>query len=215
MRIRTILIAAAAPAALAAILLGTAGQASAQVAPPAQAALTASVKQATISATTHVHNVADTTNISGDHTGTSDNGPVWAYDNLERKITATRSVTGTDTWDVRIDSQGSFSAIANPLDGNVWTGGNGGSVTGSVNYTVTSGKTPDPKNINGNLPDGTGSTKTLKLLFGDDSATVVGGTYKFDYSPVPVPDDVALPDQGYQGIFWGQGASGQHYVQVG
>src|SRR5215813_11774944 len=54
MRIRTILIAAAAPAALAAILLGTAGQASAQVAPPAQAALTASVKQATISATTHV-----------------------------------------------------------------------------------------------------------------------------------------------------------------
>src|SRR5215813_7892854 len=125
MRIRTILTAAAAPAALAAILLGTAGQASAQVAPPAQvapaqAALTASAKQATISANTHVHNVADTTNVSGDHTGTSDNGPVWAYDNLERKITATQ--TGTDTWAVRIDSQGSFNAIANPLDGNVWTG---------------------------------------------------------------------------------------------
>jgi hypothetical protein len=213
MRIRTILTAAAAPAALAAILLGTAGQASAQVAPPAQAALTASVKQATISANTHVHNVADTTNVSGDHTGTSDNGPVWAYDNLERKITATQ--TGTDTWAVRIDSQGSFNAIANPLDGNVWTGGNGGSVTGSVNYTVTSTKTPDAKNINGNLPDGTSSTKTLKLLFGDDNAIVVGLTYQFDYSPVPVPDDVALPNQGYQGITWGQGANGQHYVQAG
>jgi hypothetical protein len=213
MRIRTILTAAAAPAALAAILLGTAGQASAQVAPPAQAALTASVKQATISANTHVHNVADTTNVSGDHTGTSDNGPVWAYDDLERKITATQ--TGTDTWDVRIDSQGSFNAIANPLDGNVWTGGNGGSVTGSVNYTVTSTKTPDAKNINGNLPDGTSSTKTLKLFFGDDNAIVVGLTYRFDYSPVPVPDDVALPNQGYQGITWGQGANGQHYVQAG
>lgn len=213
MRIRTILIAAAAPAALAAILLGTAGQASAQVAPPAQAALTASVKQAAISANTHVHNVADTTNVSGDHTGTSDNGPVWAYDNLERTITATQ--TGTDTWAVRIDSQGSFSAIANPLDGNVWTGGNSGSVTGSVNYTVTSTKTPDATNISGDLPDGTSSTKTLKLLFGDDNATVVGKTYHFDYSPVPVPDDVALPYQGYQGITWGQGANGQHYVQVG
>jgi hypothetical protein len=213
MRIRTILAAAAAPAALAAILLGTAGQASAQVAPPAQAALTASVKQATISANTHVHNVADTTNVSGDHTGTSDNGPVWAYDNLERKITATQ--TGTDTWAVRIDSQGSFNAIANPLDGNVWTGGNGGSVTGSVNYTVKSTKTPDAKNINGNLPDGTSSTKTLKLLFGDESADVVATTYQFDYSPVPVPDDVALPPQGDQGIWWGQGANGQHYLQAG
>ena len=213
MRIRTILVAAAAPAALAAILLGTAGQASAQVAPPAQTALTASVKQATISANTHVHNVVDTTNVSGDHTGTSDNGPVWAYDNLERKITATQ--TGTDTWAVRIDSQGSFNAIANPLDGKVWTGGNGGSVTGSVNYTVTSTKTPDAKNINGNLPDGTSSTKTLKLLFGDENADVVATTYQFDYSPVPVPDDVALPYSGYQGISWGQGANGQHYVQVG
>src|SRR5262245_4034348 len=76
MRIRTILAAAAAPAALAAILLGTAGQASAAVVGP-QASVTASLQYAGRVTQT---GVPDTT--FGSHAGlateASDNGPVWA-----------------------------------------------------------------------------------------------------------------------------------------
>ena len=72
MRIRTILAAAAAPAALAAVLLGTAGQASAAVTQgPAAAVLTASVKQATYKMNVHQHAVADTTNVQGSATRTT------------------------------------------------------------------------------------------------------------------------------------------------
>ena len=64
MRIRTILAAAAAPAALAAVLLGTAGQASAAVTQgPAAAVLAASVKTQTYQANTHQHRLADTTSV--------------------------------------------------------------------------------------------------------------------------------------------------------
>ena len=63
MRIRTILAAAAAPAALAAVLLGTAGQASAAVTQgPAAAVLTANVQQ-TYTGKVSQTNVPDTTSV--------------------------------------------------------------------------------------------------------------------------------------------------------
>jgi len=105
MRIRTILAAAAVPAALAVTLLGA-------------TSASASAKPAAYSANAHESGVSDTTNVSGNATQDSPGGPVWALDNLERKLTATQNADGT--WAVQISSQGSFSAFASPIDGNTW-----------------------------------------------------------------------------------------------
>jgi len=133
MRIRTILAAAAVPAALAVTLLGA-------------TSASASAKPAAYSANAHESGVSDTTNVSGNATQDSPGGPVWALDNLERKLTATQNADGT--WAVQISSQGSFSAFASPIDGNTWPGvgasasDNTGSVKGFVNYTVVSATPP-------------------------------------------------------------------------
>ena len=219
MRIRTLLAAAVAPAALAAVLLGTAGQASAAVAAPTQATLTASMQQAgTVTAIAHEQNAPDTTNVAGTGTHDSNNGPQWAWDNMTRKITATPNADGTTTWQVRVDSQGSFAGFANPIDGSALANGGtlAGSVKGWVNYTVTSAKTPSAANINGNLPDGTTSTAMLKRFFGDPGAQVVGENYQFNYSPIPVPADHPDPAASTSlGITWGLGPNGLGYQQAG
>jgi hypothetical protein len=210
MRIRTILAAAAVPAALAAALLGTAGAASAAV-----------QQQASYKATAHEANVADTTNVAGNRTINNDGslfgpiGPVWAYVNLERKLTATDN--GNGTWAVQVASQGSFSAFANPIDGNAWTGT--GSVNGYVNYTVTSDHAPNGANLPAQLPSSLHSADIVAQWFGVDPSAVTGATvggvnYHFDYNPIPVPAQPANPS-GYLGISYGQGPNSLHYVQNG
>jgi hypothetical protein len=123
MRIRTILAAAAAPAALAAVLLGTAGQASAAVVPTV-----ASVQaQSSVYATTHENGLADTTGVdtgsyvdaNGQLTKDSSQsayGPAWAIDNVERQLTATPD-TVNGGWNVTLHTVGSYQAFANPITG--------------------------------------------------------------------------------------------------
>ena len=219
MRIRTILAAAAAPAALAAVLLGTAGQASAAVNPQGSAAAV-TPKPVTYSANAHEANVADTTNVSGDTTQLDPNyGPVWAHDNLLRKLTATQISSGT--WWVQIASQGSFSAFANPLDGNAWPGtgavasDNTGTVKGNVNFIVYSANPPQGTNLDSQLPDTMRSGQIVAKWFKvDPNSDVSPVDYSFDYSPIPVPSDVAF-DSGVGGISYGKGPNGLHYTQVG
>jgi hypothetical protein len=199
MRFRSVIAAAAVPAVIgSALLLSTAANA-------------APLPQSAVTAVTHEHAAADTTNITGNATVSTANGPAWAYDNLTRKVTATDN--GDGTWNVRVDSQGSFSAFASPLDGNAWAGA--GSVKGWVTYLVTSTGTPDPANIRGNLPDGTTSTQLLRQFFGDPAAQAAGLHYRFDYNPVTVPADNAVLYEGYQGIYFGMGPDGLHYTQAG
>src|ERR1700745_3984543 len=81
MRIRTILAAAAAPAALAGVLLGTAGQASAATVPaaPTVAAVHATAQAPNVViAHTHRSGVPDTTDHAGPGTKDTPNGPQWA-----------------------------------------------------------------------------------------------------------------------------------------
>ena len=109
MRIRTILAAAAAPAALAAVLLGTAGQASAAVTHDSAAAV-----QQTYTGKVSETGVPDTTfgGNAGSATEYSDNGPVWASDDITRNITVTPA--GPGLWTVTFVENGTYNAFADP-----------------------------------------------------------------------------------------------------
>ena len=150
MRIRTILAAAAAPAALAAVLLGTAGQASAAVTqgPPA-AVLTANVQQ-TYTGKVSQTGVPDTTfgGNAGRATEYSDNGPVWASDDITRNITVTPS--GPGLWTVTFVENGTYNAFADPNTGLAWS--NTGNMHGTVSYQVASNTPPNMAKLPASLP---------------------------------------------------------------
>jgi len=191
MRIRTILAAAAAPAGLAAVLLGTAGQASASVAP---AVLTASVQQQTVKAVTHSSAHTDTT--SGSVTGalrSSPSGPAWAVDNMTEQFTVV-PVSGPNgaNYQVTIDVTGSFKGFADPgangtTDPNQGYGQqltSSGPVKGTITYDVYSSTPPDPANLLPNQAPDTGLGAALTQLFDGQSASTLvvgGGSYTFSY----------------------------------
>jgi hypothetical protein len=176
MRFTTIVAAAAAPLALGAVLLGTAGQASAAVVAPAAVTLTAQAS-GTVTAHTHQNGVADTTDVSGPGTTDSPGGPVWAYDNLERTITATP--LGGNQWQVTVGSQGSYKAFADPRTGQAWDGN--GPVKGTVTYQVTTTGTPDARNLGGQSDPALHSGDLISALFGGASLQVTGSSYNFTY----------------------------------
>jgi len=150
MRIRTILAAAAAPAALAAVLLGTAGQAGAAITQGSAAAVLTANVQRTYTAKVSQTGVPDTTfgSNAGNATVSSDNGPVWASDNITRNITITPS--GPDQWTVTFVENGQYNAFADPNTGNAWTGT--GNMHGTVSYTVASHSAPITANLPASLP---------------------------------------------------------------
>jgi hypothetical protein len=189
MRIRTILAAAAAPAALAAVLLGTAGQASAAVKPPT----------ATIVASTHVSGVPDTT-VGGVKTGfwedgtghkTTDEslsvyGPVWAIDDVTNKWQI--KPLGNGYYAVDRQVIGTFQAFAQPnagatapaLDPQV-----NGQMNGTNSYVVYAPNGPDATKLPSEEPPATGSHAQLLQLFPgitDDATHIQGGnTWVFAY----------------------------------
>ena len=207
MRIRIIpvLAAATAPAALAGLLLGTAGQASAAVAQsPAAAVLTASV-QKTYTGKVSQTGVPDTTfgGNAGPATEYSDYGPVWASDDITRNITVTPA--GQDLWTVTFVENGTYNAFADPNNGSTWT--NTGNMHGTVSYTVASATPPNMANLPASMPGmvdqnsspvmpstgSTGSTLSgytahghgyiINLLF--NGGTVVGyGPYSYHYTQI-------------------------------
>jgi hypothetical protein len=203
MRIRTILAAAAAPAALAAVLLGTAGQASAAVNPQAPAAaVTASVKQAVYKLNVHQHGVADTTDVQGSATLNNDPtgphpgpqpypygpiGPVWAFDNMERQFTATQD-PATHIWTVTETVTGSYSAFANPITGDAWTGT--GPVSGTISYTVKSDNAPvdlpaQLDSYNGGAGAQFHTRDIVQAWFGASAQISGGDHYHFEYKGIP------------------------------
>jgi hypothetical protein len=204
MRIRTILAAAAAPAALAAALLGTTGAAS------------ASVKPVTVTWHTHQQGVLDTTNVTGNATdGSYAGGPVWAHDNMERTVTAVQGAPGSTLWHVTVNSTGSFDGFANPIDGNAPADGGHltGSVKGTIEFDVTSAVGPSVPAPNSIDTNGQHSTSLALDLFSNDRAAAVSaGPYDFRYNPIPVPADAGAPGTG---ITWGGGPNGLGYEQVG
>jgi hypothetical protein len=134
----------------------------------------------TVTAVTHASHHADTTNVA---TGvSSDNGPVWAWDNLAVRFTVT--ATGDNAYSVLITDNGSFAGFANPTTGAPDV--NNGSVKGTIQYDVTSPNAPDPANLLANQPaDPSPSTGTmLGQLFDGDVTIVGGGAYSFTYTLV-------------------------------
>lgn len=208
MRIRTMLAAAAAPAALAAVLLGTAGQASAAVAAP-QAALTASVvqQQKGVYAVTHESGVSDTTSLPGYNPGDPDwvaahptivdspGGPVWAYDDVERQLTATPN--GDGSWEVSLRTVGTYHAFANPLNGTPWNGS--GRINSVSTWHVDSG-TPSKANLGGQTDPSMRSQNIVAQFFGVDGSKVHGanpGSY-WDYYGIPGAADLGVPGLMHQ-----------------
>ena len=171
MRIRTILAAAAAPAALAAVLLGTAGQAS--------AATTA--KPVTITANTHLNNHPDTTNACG--VGLIGSVCVWSHDNATEKFTLVQDPSDPSghTWQVTMDYVGSFHGFADPNTGAALT--SDGSVKGNIGpFVVTSSNTPDPSLLPGQSASDAHISGNIKALFGGNATIVSGGdVYTFSY----------------------------------
>jgi hypothetical protein len=183
MKIRAILAAAAAPAALAAVLLGTAGQASASVAAPA--VLTASVQSQKVTAVTHQNGVEDTT--SGTATGYTDPvyGPVWAYDNVTKQFAIT--LTSPDHYTIVETVHGSFTALSSPNTGlstdtpiNVT-----GSIDGTNTFFVYSPDVaPDPAALPSQSPADMHTGAMISALFHgaqDDQGGQSGNLWVFTY----------------------------------
>jgi hypothetical protein len=157
-------------AALAALLTGSA---------VAAAPAFASNGPAVVKVNTHQNGVADTTDHAGSNTVDSPNGPVWAYDNLERKITATPNADGT--WTVVVASQGSYAAFADPRTGGP-AGFTSGPVSGDVTYVVQAGSAqPSGAGINSQSPLSLHSFDLVEALFGNAPLTIVSSHYNFDY----------------------------------
>ncbi|MBO0681734.1 MAG: hypothetical protein J2P45_01150 [Candidatus Dormibacteraeota bacterium] len=147
------------------------------------AASAASGGGATVKAVTHASGHPDTTSVSGPCTATSPNGPVWAYDNLSRQLTAT--LRPDQNWDVTITDHGSFAAIADPNTGDCSFTGSG-SVDGYLHYVVASTGTPSAANLPAQMDGNIGSFATIQQFFGKDNLTSVvgGGEYSYSYNPV-------------------------------
>jgi hypothetical protein len=183
MKIRTILAAAAVPATLAAALLGTAGTTAASAATTAApATLTAAITKAPapVIASTFEHGLPDTTTVP---TGVdSDQGPVWAYDNMTRVITAKANADGT--WTVTFAEGGTYNAIANPLTGLAWP--HVGLFGGHISYIVSSAGTPKAANLPRTEPASATHGSIMGQFFGGAPVTVTGGGhYSYSYYGIP------------------------------
>jgi hypothetical protein len=135
-----------------------------------------------VTATTHLANRADTcacvTNV------TSDNGDVWAYDNISRQFTVTDNGptgNGSHTYTVAIADTGSFSAFADPNTGSALKVN--GSLTGTNQYTVTATQAPDPSGLPSQIPNSTGTGDMITNdLFHTGTATITAeGNYTYSY----------------------------------
>jgi hypothetical protein len=133
-----------------------------------------------ITAVTHTSNHPDTTSVSGPCTVSSPGGPVWAYDNLSLRLTATP--TGTNEYSVTVTANGSFSAFSNPITGDCYTGHGG--VDGYYELTVDSSTPPDPANLASHVPDTETQGAIVAQFFGGNASSIAGGHYHYTYTRV-------------------------------
>jgi hypothetical protein len=185
-KLTTILAAAAAPAALAAILLGTAGSAAASTTATTAAAVTGG------HAVTWERGVDDTFSPPGTWTGPTDpggNGPIWAYDTVQRQVTWTPDTATPGAWDVTVATFGTYHAFANPITGAPWKGA--GLMAGEIQYvvTATAPAAPSAANLPAVSPNTLRSQGIVDELFGQPNGstavTMTGGAYNFVYEGIP------------------------------
>jgi hypothetical protein len=172
MRIRTVTAVVAAPVIAGAALLAGTGAAGAATIKPAPAAQP-------VIASTYEAGLVDTTSVP---TGTdSPQGPVWAYDDMTRVITARQTVPGT--WTVTFDEGGVYNAIANPLTGVAWQ--HAGLFGGTISYVVTSAGLPKAANLPRTEPATATHASVMAQLFGAPVTVTGGGSYSFTYLGIP------------------------------
>ena len=136
---------------------------------------------ATVKVNTHQNGVADTTDRAGSATKDSPNGPVWAYDNLERKITAVPDPSVAGQWTVTVESTGSYSAFADPRTGGPASFSTG-PVQGYVTYVVQAGSLqPSAANLGSQSSLALHSFDLVQHLFGGAVTQTGGGDYSFSY----------------------------------
>jgi len=169
MHIRTIGAVVAAPVIAATALLAGTGAASAGTAPTAKPVV----------ASTYEAGLPDTTSVP---TGTnSPQGPVWAYDDMTRVLTAKQTAPGT--WTVTFDEGGVYNAIANPLTGVAWH--HAGLFGGTISYVVTSAGTPRASSLPRTEPATATHSSVMAQLFGAPVTVTGGGSYSFTYLGIP------------------------------
>jgi hypothetical protein len=193
-KLTIILAATAAPAALAGILLGTAGQASAATVPAAAsvaAVHTTAQAPKVIIAHTHRSGVPDTTDHAGPGTTDSPNGPQWATDDLAATITATPVAGQPGVWNVRVTEIGTYKAQADPRTGQPMTGT--GPMAGWIDYQVTSAGTPAARNLPSQSAGTLHTGDLIAELFGGSAQITGGGSYWFGYL---LPHGQAYTQQG-------------------
>ena len=181
-KLTTILAAAAAPAALAGVLLGTAGQASAATVPAAAsvaAVHAAAQAPKVVIAHTHRSGVPDTTDHAGPGTTDSPNGPQWATDDLAATFTATPVAGQSHVWNVRVTEIGTYKAQADPRTGQPMSGT--GPMAGWINYQVTSTGTPAARNLPAQSAGTLHTGDLITELFGGSAQITGGGSYWFGY----------------------------------
>ena len=132
-------------------------------------------------AVTHTSDHPDTTSVAGPCTGVSDNGPVWAYDNLSLHFSVIPE-SSPGNYSVTITAHGSFNEVSDPTTGACATGH--GSVNGWIQYDVTSSTAPNRKNLPAQEPSDMHQTDMLNQLFGGNAQIVGGGHYNYTYNKV-------------------------------
>jgi hypothetical protein len=180
MRFRTIAATLAAPAALAAILLGTAGSAAAST----TATLTAATGGHAVTWERHVDDTTSAPTGVNDPTG---NGPIWAYDTVQRQVTWTPDTATPGAWDVTVATFGTYHAFANPITGAPWKGA--GLMAGEIQYVVTAPAPPSAAHLPAVSPNTLRSQGIVDELFGQPNGstavTMTGGAYNFVYQGIP------------------------------
>jgi hypothetical protein len=180
--------------------LGLLGGLGATLAGPASAATRPA---GTVTANTHLNNHPDTTSVSGSATISSDNGPVWAYDNATEKFTITPG-SAPDTYLVSIDYVGSFHGFANPRNAGEMVAlglttpapgdalDSAGSVKGTIAYdvTVAPGQLPDPAALPGQSPSDAHLGDNIRTLFDGHVVSISQAStgYTFTYHQVAGAD---------------------------
>jgi hypothetical protein len=143
------------------------------------AVVSASASGSVVTASTSVSDHPDTTSASGSGTActASGGGPVWAKDAYVSQMTAV--LTGSNTWRVTLQDNGTFAGFADPKTCDAMT--SKGSLLGLYTVTVTSANTPSQATLKSSYSGAVSSTQMVQDFFGDPTAVVSGGDYFFSY----------------------------------
>ena len=115
------------------------------------------------------------------------NGPIWAYDTVQRQVTWTPDTATPGAWDVTVATFGTYRAFANPITGAPWKGA--GLMAGEIQYVVTAPAPPSAANLPAVSPNTLRSQGIVDELFGQPNGstavTMTGGAYNFVYEGIP------------------------------